>query len=42
MQHAIEALADVLPNARLQTLDGQTHMVKPKPLVPVLAEFFSS
>jgi pimeloyl-ACP methyl ester carboxylesterase len=42
MQHATEALAGVLPDARLQTLDGQTHMVKPKPLVPVLAEFFSS
>ncbi len=35
------ALADVLPDARLQTLDGQTHMVKPRVLAPALRAFFS-
>jgi pimeloyl-ACP methyl ester carboxylesterase len=36
------ALAGVLPNARHRTLDGQTHLVKPKALAPVLVEFFTS
>jgi pimeloyl-ACP methyl ester carboxylesterase len=40
MQHGTHALADVLPNARHRVLDGQTHMVKPKALAPVLVEFF--
>jgi hypothetical protein len=34
------AFADVLPNARHNTLDGQTHIVKPEALAPVLVEFF--
>ena len=33
-------LADVLPNARLLTMEGQTHEVDPTLLAPVLAEFF--
>jgi hypothetical protein len=41
MRYAMRALADVLPNAQLRTLQGQTHMVKPKVLAPVLAEFFA-
>jgi hypothetical protein len=41
MRHAMRALADVLPNAKLRTLQGQTHMVKPKVLAPVLVEFFA-
>lgn len=41
MRHGMHALADVLPNATRHTLDGQTHMVKPKPLAPVLIEFFT-
>jgi pimeloyl-ACP methyl ester carboxylesterase len=41
MRHAMQALADVLPNAKRQTLDGQTHMVKPQALAPVLIEFFT-
>ena len=40
MRHAIRSLADVLPNARHRTLEGQTHIVKPQALAPVLTEFF--
>jgi len=40
MRHAARALVDVLPHARLRTLDGQTHEVAPEALAPVLAEFF--
>jgi len=42
MRNAMQALADVLPNARYQTLQGQTHVVKPEALAPVLVEFFES
>jgi pimeloyl-ACP methyl ester carboxylesterase len=41
MRNAASSLADVLPNARHTTLEGQTHMVKAKALVPVLTEFFT-
>jgi hypothetical protein len=41
MRNSMRALANVLPDARYRTLDGQTHMVKPKALAPVLAEFFT-
>ena len=34
------ALADALPDARYRTLPGQTHMVKPQAIAPVLTEFF--
>lgn len=40
MRNATRALANVLPNAKYRTLDGQTHMVKPKAQVPALVEFF--
>jgi len=40
MRNAMRALADVLPNARHSTLGGQTHIVKPQALAPVLVEFF--
>lgn len=40
MRNAMRALAEVLPHARHRTLAGQTHMVKPKALAPVLVEFF--
>jgi pimeloyl-ACP methyl ester carboxylesterase len=40
MRHANRALANVLPNARYQTLQGQTHMLKPKTHAPILVEFF--
>ena len=41
MRTAMRSLAGVLPDARYRTLAGQTHMVKPKALAPVLAEFFA-
>ena len=41
MKNAMRALADVLPSARYQTLPGQTHVVKPARLAPVLSEFFT-
>jgi pimeloyl-ACP methyl ester carboxylesterase len=40
MRNAMRALADVLPNAGHSTLEGQTHIVKPEALAPVLVEFF--
>lgn len=40
MRNAMRALADVLPKARHSTLEGQTHIVKPQALAPVLVEFF--
>jgi pimeloyl-ACP methyl ester carboxylesterase len=40
MHHAMSELAGVLPNAKHRTLQGQTHIVKPEVLAPVLVEFF--
>jgi hypothetical protein len=40
MRNATRSLAAVVPNATYRTLDGQTHMVKPKALAPPLIEFF--
>ena len=40
MRNAMRSLADVLPNATHRTLEGQTHIVKPKALAPVLSDFF--
>ena len=40
MRNATRALAGIVPNATYRTLDGQTHMVKPKALAPPLIEFF--
>lgn len=42
MRHAMKDLADVLPNAKHRTLEGQTHIVKAEALAPVLVEFFES
>jgi pimeloyl-ACP methyl ester carboxylesterase len=39
--NAAQALANLLPNARRRTLEGQTHNVDPKVLAPVLDEFFA-
>jgi pimeloyl-ACP methyl ester carboxylesterase len=36
------ALAEVLPNARHQILEGQSYNIKMKPLAPVLVEFFGA
>ncbi len=41
LQNAARALAEALPGASQQTLSGQTHIVKAKPLAPVLADFFT-
>jgi pimeloyl-ACP methyl ester carboxylesterase len=40
MTNGTRALADALPDARYRTLPGQTHMVKPQAIAPVLTEFF--
>ena len=40
MQLAAHSLADVLPNGRYRTLEGQTHDIVPAALGPVLEEFF--
>lgn len=42
MRNGVKALADLLPTARYVTLEGQTHIVKPAVLAPVLAEFFAT
>lgn len=39
MQNAMDALAGALPAAEHRTLAGQTHMLKPKVVAPVLEEF---
>lgn len=39
MQHAQTAVAGAVPGARLETLPGQTHMVKPAAVAPVVTEF---
>lgn len=39
MRNAMRSLADALPSAEHRTLEGQTHIVKPTALVPVLSEF---
>jgi pimeloyl-ACP methyl ester carboxylesterase len=39
LEHASKALADVLPNATLRELPGQSHNVSPSAIVPVLADF---
>src|SRR5437879_5852782 len=36
MRNGMQALAKTLPTAKLRTLEGQTHMVKPKPLAQAL------
>jgi pimeloyl-ACP methyl ester carboxylesterase len=41
LQNAQRALAEALPGASHRTLEGQTHIVKAKPLAPVLADFFA-
>ncbi len=41
MHHGMDELADRVPNASFETLAGQNHMVKPKALAPMLAEFFA-
>jgi len=38
---AADAIAASIPQAERQTIEGQTHMVDPKALAPVLERFFS-
>jgi pimeloyl-ACP methyl ester carboxylesterase len=42
MRNGVKQLADLLPNARYATLEGQTHIVKPEVLAPVLIDFFAA
>lgn len=39
MRNSQAAIADAVPRARLETLPGQTHMIKPKVVAPVLGAF---
>ncbi len=41
MRNGMQALADVIPNAKHHTLPGQTHIVKAEALAPVLTDFFN-
>lgn len=41
-RNAMQSLANVLPNAKLQTLEGQTHIIKAAALAPVLKEYFEN
>jgi pimeloyl-ACP methyl ester carboxylesterase len=40
IRHAAQAVADVLPNAKYRTLEGQEHGVASEVLAPVLVEFY--
>lgn len=40
MRNAMHSLATILPNANHQSLEGQSHIVKPEVLAPVLVDFF--
>jgi pimeloyl-ACP methyl ester carboxylesterase len=40
IRHANRSLASVLPHAQYRTLEGQTHMLKPKAHAPMLVGFF--
>jgi pimeloyl-ACP methyl ester carboxylesterase len=41
MKDGARAVTTVVPQAEYRTLAGQTHMVKPKVLAPLLAEYFA-
>ncbi len=42
MRNGMGSLSKVLPNAQYRTLPGQTHMLKPEAIAPVLVQFFKS
>jgi pimeloyl-ACP methyl ester carboxylesterase len=42
LREAARTVAETVPDGSYRTLDGQTHMVDPQVLAPVLAEFFGS
>jgi pimeloyl-ACP methyl ester carboxylesterase len=41
MRNAQTAIAEAVPTARLESLAGQTHMIKPKVVAPVVARFLT-
>jgi pimeloyl-ACP methyl ester carboxylesterase len=41
LREAARAIADSVPDGSYRTLQGQTHMVEPNVMAPVLMEFFS-
>jgi pimeloyl-ACP methyl ester carboxylesterase len=41
MRETAQALADVIPDARHRTLEGQEHNVSPDAIAPVMVEFFA-
>jgi pimeloyl-ACP methyl ester carboxylesterase len=41
LSHAAQAVADALPNAQRQTLNGQPHNVDPEAIAPALVAFFN-
>ncbi|MFI5797225.1 alpha/beta fold hydrolase [Streptomyces sp. NPDC051677] len=41
LREAVRAVAEAAPDGTYRTLEGQTHMVDPNVLAPVLAEFFA-
>lgn len=42
MRNGARALAAAVPAAEYRTLEGQTHMLKPEAVAPVLTEFFTA
>ena len=40
MRNGMRSLAEILPDARYRTLEGQTHMLKSQAVTPVLVDFF--
>jgi pimeloyl-ACP methyl ester carboxylesterase len=42
LQNSAAAVAAAVPDASVRTLEGQTHLVKPRALAPVLTEFFTA
>lgn len=40
MRNSMKALAELLPNSDYRTLEGQTHMLAPEAVAPLLKEFF--
>jgi pimeloyl-ACP methyl ester carboxylesterase len=42
MHEAADALAQAMPHAQRKTLEGQTHMVSPEVLAPVLTTYFQA
>ena len=42
MPDAARVLSQAIPQGQLRTLEGQTHVVNPGVLAPILVEFFTS